>query len=409
MKEKLKNLCVHSTAIVFFVLAVFLVPIAMYTASAFDRYALVAVLGLDAKDDKYEVSALVITPQVSGQFSESLRKFDSSGDSVAQCLLSMGISLGKQIDLAHCEAIVLGDEILEDDATKYLDYFMRNSNLAINSILINAPGGANELLDAISSAQTNDDISIQNIIAYHKDVLFTAEVNVGNYYRYYNRPDQTYFLPIFEGKQGGSAANDGGSKAGGEAEGDGGAGMPQGGGGGDKTIDAAGKTALIKAGKKLRELDQEEIIAYNIFSRWTTRTQFTVPDPYHDGMLVIDGTEKKVSVKTRFEDGVPVITFKVSMLALSDELQKSRYNLTDFFTTDSMINVRMKDIIHDRMEGYLDMLAANIARDNTDTLDIYQHFDAFHHSEWQEFVKRYPNDYLSHVKFEFQSDIKDTL
>lgn len=411
----LKELASRHTFLVFLLLIIVMIPIALYEPSAFDRYAIVTVLGLD-KDDSgnIEATALVLTPQTSGQFSQNIRLFSTSGENVSQCMFRMGVNLGKKIGLAHCEAIVLGETILQEDITKYLDYFVRNKNLSINSVLINCPTKASELLETLSSIQESDDVSIQNVISHNKNILFTANINIENFYANYESANSAYFMPIIsvEDKQSSSSqSEDSGSSQGGESSS---SSSSKESGGGEKTINVQGQTAIIKDGKKVREMSVDEIYAYNLLSPKTKQGILLIEDledPSVKGdSMVLDFKHKNVSYSAKFVDDKPVFMISCDCIVGLNELISDNYTYSDFEAVDSHISQTTKKQIKQKFQEYATLIVNGMREDNVDTLDVYAYFDAYEHNKWQDFLKSNgDDDYLSKVIFTFDMTIKDAL
>ena len=398
----LKNLAKKQTFLVFLALVIIMIPIALYQSSAFDKYALVTVLGIDKQDDgTIETTALVLTPQVSGQFSQNIRLFSTKGNNISQCMFRLGVNLGKQVGLAHCEAIILGEDIVQDDITKYLDYFVRNENLSINSALINCPTKASELIETLSSIQEQDDVSIQNIITHNKNILFTANINIENFYSNYESKNNAYFMPIISVEEK-EQSNQSSSKEEGQESNN----------SSQKSINAQGQTAIFKGGKKVRELSVEEIYAYNLLSP-TTKEGILIIDNLVDedkkgANMVLDVKQKRVKYIAKFVDDKPVFNISCDMIVSVNELMADDYSTSDFESTDTQISKITKQQIKEKLQEYATIIINGMKQDNADTLDVYSYFNAYQNRKWNKFLEN-NEDYLSKIIFTFDANIKCAL
>lgn len=398
----LKNLAKKQTFLVFLALVIIMIPIALYQSSAFDKYALVTVLGIDKQDDgTIETTALVLTPQVSGQFSQNIRLFSTKGNNISQCMFRLGVNLGKQVGLAHCEAIILGEDIVQDDITKYLDYFIRNENLSINSALINCPTKASDLLETLSSIQEQDDVSIQNIITHNKNILFTANINIENFYSNYESKNNAYFMPIISVEEK-EQSNQSSSKEEGQESNN----------SSQKSINAQGQTAIFKSGKKVRELSVEEIYAYNLLSPTTKEgiliIENLVDEDKKGANMVLDVKQKRVKYTAKFVDDKPVFNISCDMIVSINELIADNYSSEDFESTNTQISNTTKQQIKEKLQEYATLIINGMKQDGADTLDVYSYFNAYQNRKWNKFLEN-NEDYLSKIIFTFDANIKCAL
>ena len=146
MKNLLKKMWVNKTLTLFLIFFIITFPTAIYQKSEFEKRAILTSIGIDKIDGKYEFSGLVVVEEAPMKISSNVKLVSSEGENISEAVYKLSITLGKEIGLAHCDSIVVGEGLDDENLADILDYFIRTSNLTKNTNLISCPGSAKELL-----------------------------------------------------------------------------------------------------------------------------------------------------------------------------------------------------------------------------------------------------------------------
>ena len=123
MKEYLKN--IYKTPMVF----VFILTTIIYGFNALgmtaeiNRYAIVSAIGIDSSDDeesKFEISLLTFIPIAEQTFTETYKVVSAKGKSLSEAMDYAGLHIGREVGLSHVKLIVLNEELVHEDITKFL-------------------------------------------------------------------------------------------------------------------------------------------------------------------------------------------------------------------------------------------------------------------------------------------------
>lgn len=391
---------------VFAFLIVIMFPSALYMQSDKDRTIVVTTIGIDKKEDEYTLSALAVIPKGSNDINANLEVFEADGDSVSDALDKIAINTGKKIGLAHCDCIIFSKDITEDNVTLILDYFIRTANLTTNAALVVAEGKSKDLIEATKSSNNLLDLSLKNIVMYQEERTLLEEITIEKFYRNYFTESSTFYLPILdtekpeeEAKTTSSSGSAGNEPEGGDQGGDSSSSQSQ------TKIKNEGKILILKQGKKVRELTEDEMFIYNLLSPTSIYDRVVVEginDQYvTNSTEIYQQVDKFVLPIYTFEDGKPVITYNIWQSLMVDEIiGEENFH---YASMDSLQNY-LSDIVQDKIKALvqerLDKTTTLMKQDNVDILDIYDKFNAFHHGKWKKYLSTLENqeEYLQNVE-----------
>ena len=112
-----------------------------YNYKEINEYAVVSAISIDKSDKKnkkYTVGIQIMNAKKDEETEESsIAFYKTDGNTINECIQKMIISLPKELYLGHNEVILLGEELLKKESPlNYLDYFMRNSDVEKDSLVI---------------------------------------------------------------------------------------------------------------------------------------------------------------------------------------------------------------------------------------------------------------------------------
>ena len=114
-----------------------------------NKLAIVSSLGIDYKDNKYEITAQVMDVQkkTDGSVNEKSIIYESEGETIGQAIRNLSEKYPKTVYLGHIEIIILGKEIIEEKIEDTFDYILRSPEVReTGKILVNKKQTAKETL-----------------------------------------------------------------------------------------------------------------------------------------------------------------------------------------------------------------------------------------------------------------------
>ena len=138
MKLILRKLSKNKVFYVFLFLIIILFPGTLYKTAQSESRAILTAVAIDKIDNELEITSTVLTSGGGTKYADNLQIVSAKGNSVSECFEKISSNLGKTIGLAHAEIIILGDEIIKDNAYKYLNYFISTNNLTTNAVIVNS-------------------------------------------------------------------------------------------------------------------------------------------------------------------------------------------------------------------------------------------------------------------------------
>ena len=123
-------------------------------------YAIVSGISIDIndkKDDEYIVSIQIMNSKKEKEDQSSLITiYKASGKTIYQALEKIMLDSPKEIYLGHNEVVVISEELLKKkDPLEYLDFFLRDSKVEKDSLVVNAKNSkAYEVLEIITPLET---------------------------------------------------------------------------------------------------------------------------------------------------------------------------------------------------------------------------------------------------------------
>lgn len=397
MKNIWQKILRNKAFYVFAILIIFMFPATLYAQSDKDKTLVVTSIGVDKKDDKYELTTLAVIPKGSNDVNANLEVFSGEGKTIADALKNISYNSGKKVGLAHCDTIILSLDATENNISTMLDYFIRTSNLSTNASIIVAENDAKELIEASKSSNNYLDLSLRSIVAFQEENSFMDDITIEKFYKTYYTESATFYLPIVSthsSQQSGGSSDGGGAGSSGNESGGGSkqSGGGESGGSEEKKIKNDERILLLKNGKKERELTPDEIFIYSLISADSDNLQITlekVNDEYvTDSLEVFQQVDKTVFTKYKFDaEGKPYVHYDVWLSVILDELSsKVNYSYSAIDSLQNFISPTVEKLIHDQVKEKLKNTIGEYKKDNNDILGYYEKYHAFNTKEWDKYL-----------------------
>lgn len=396
MKNLIKKLIKNKTFVVFFLFFAITFPTAIYQKSEFEKQAIMTSIGIDKKDDKYEFCALMVVEESPNKISSNVKLVSGKGENISEAVYKLSVSLGKEIGLAHCDSIVIGKGLDDDNLVEVLDYFVRSTNLAKNTNLVYCPGEAKELLQTNTENKDENGITFSKLVSTGSDYLALSEMNIEEFYaRYFTKSPVAWVTIVkVEEQDNGSSLNSsqGGESSGGDSEqggseGGGGSGGTQSGNSQpEKIIKCKGDFALYNKGKKVAEFSGDEANVFNILNPYTKHGFMLLENVEDNGELKrnlgVSIVQKKIDVNYKFDGDVAVLNINLKLLVSLQEMQSARESIKDLDATKTHISDTIKTAINNKLQENLAKIVAKAYSANSDLFAINDRLFKFKNKEY---------------------------
>lgn len=420
MIKLLKKMSKNKIFYVFVFLVIILFPGTLYKTAQSESRAILTAVAIDKIDDELEITSTVLTPGGGTKFSDNLQIVSAKGDSISDCFEKISSNLGKTIGLAHAELIVLGDEIIKDNAYKYLNYFISTNNLTTNAVIVNSKVAKDVLIvDKENPALANT--TAKQIVQYDSQYHQSVQTNLDRFFLDYFSTSALTMLPRLEvveldetNKESSSensealtqSQNDQSSSDNKSQSGET--------GGSNKIIQNNGKMVLLKKGTLVAELDGETNKMFYLLKNPKNKGTFQVDninDEFvKDGNVILEVVRKNTITKTDFINGKPFVYFNIFMVLKLDEYVVSSDNINSIDSTQSKITPQVKNAVEEKIKTKTAEIFEICRENDVDMFGLYKKFNAYHNREFKEFMKnRTFSDFLNELNISMDITIRGKI
>ena len=163
-----------------------------------------AIDSAEADDFKYKVSAEVITTKSSGDSTNIETKVISAeGNTVLEAISTMVAESSKELYFDHCQIVILGKEIAQNNLADVLDLAFRDTNLRLSMQVIVAKNckayeilDSNSVMNIIKSYEISETVKINS-----KDIGFASETAIFALLNQLNDLAQSAAVPTYSLKE----------------------------------------------------------------------------------------------------------------------------------------------------------------------------------------------------------------
>lgn len=403
MKKLMKKLFHSKFFLSFAFLIILMFPTTIYKQADNHTRLVTTTIGIDKSEDGYEITALAVIPKASTDVNANLEIFSAKGKNVSEALNNIALDTGKNVGLAHCDCIILSKDVLNDNISKILDYFIRTANLTTNSTILATNQKSKDLVEATKSSNNLLDLSLKDIVSFQEDRTLLENTTIEKFYKKHFSKSSTFVLPIISVEE----TNGGESDTSGQTSGNNNQSSGGGSGGSSskqKKIKNESKVALIQNGTFVRELTEDELFIYNLLtggSKYMSITIEDINDEYVTKSTEIYQQIDKIGFPLyKFEDGKPIVEYQIWLNVMLDEIVSednfayaSIDGLQNFLS--STAEKEIKNQIQTRLKNTVDTMHT----EKNDILGLYSAFNAFTHKKFVNYLKSLDNqeDYLENI------------
>lgn len=405
MKKYLKGLL--KTPMVF----VFVMIIACYGLGALgetaeiNRYAVVSAIGIDrSEDDAFEISLLTFIPIAEQTFTETYKVISSKGQSVSEAMDYAGLYIGRKVGLSHVKLIVLNENLVEENISKFLDYLSRSKHMSSSTKMIVTDSSAKEFLKVAEKLDSGSSIKVSELIAYNSEYIYATDSSLELFYKGIFGPTGTSLIPCILLEEGGDVGLSAGSNSSQDA------GSQDTAQSQPKIIINNGDTIVCKDGKKVAKITGEDIKKINLFKNdfnsGVIKLENFSDEHFNNANLTFEILDKKIKNKVIFENHIPVFNINMDLYLILSEVENDSQTIeenVEFFdiSTKALNEIEVK--VRNSMADGIDIMREN----KTDLVDFYT---VMHNANVKEFNKflnslQDQDDYLDEIIFKVSVNI----
>lgn len=393
---------------IFLVVALLIIitfPNTLYKQSDKDTTIVATSIGVEKKEDKYNVSILAVIPKGESDVNSNLEIFEADGNTISEALDSITLNIGRKIGLAHCDCIIFSEEIMEDNLTQVLDYFTRTANLSTNPTLIATPNSAKELLEAVKSSNNLLDLSLKNIISSQEDRTLLKNITLDRFYRAYFSPNSTFTIPLLStnnSSEQSSQQTSGGNTS--EQSSEQSSGSSQSGQSDQAKIKNDNQIAILRDGTLIGHLTEDEQFIYNLLTKPGAYQKFILEnindENFKDTTLVFQEADKFIIPKYKFEDGKPVVEYNIWLSIMIDEAKSTKNNsYSSISGTQNFLTDTVKNEFNKMIEEKLNITNKLMQENKYDIMNLYSKFNAYKYHKFYNYLQTLQNetDYMENM------------
>jgi len=312
--------------LIILLVAIFAFPSSLSTQARLNMRAIVTGLAIDKVDDKYEVTAQIVktSPSTESGGEKATVNFVSDNDeTVIGAISKLSYKTGKTSAFSHTNFIIIGKDVLEEDLTQTLDYFMRDNITNDSMLLLVAEEKASDEIKKTKDVELSIAIGLQKVFMYRekegdgvmnsvlefmKDSKESSGTSVVSLLALEKNDEQSEDNPT----GGGSSSSSGSSGESGTEDGG-----EQGGGSKYQYFKAQTELGCFVDGRYVGKLEKDEVLGYMLANK-----KATIDDVYAEdfdksvfnakrvGVKIKDKTNK---LKIRYENNIPCLDLVVKI------------------------------------------------------------------------------------------------
>lgn len=358
-----------------------------YNYRELNELGITTAVSIDYKDNNFILIAEVVNPikqqDVSASNNSPFVNFTSVAPSIQEAFRNTVLESPRQLYLSQLEIILVSEEIINNHLEEFLEFFSREPETRTEIKVIIAKTEESTKGITIQSLLTNFSSSniLESLEVQNKLLGLTQEVTINELLNMYLDPNLEIVLP--------SMILYGSSDIGDEKENIT-TSTP-------KTLVKVGTTSVIKDGKILGYLSEEESKTVNLINGNLTKTILKIP--YEDGYVVFEPNRIKTKQKLDIKDNK--ITIEISGFS----------KIKEFHTTKNIKNMKTVE----ELNKYFNKEIENMIKDNFNQIrekyntDMFGFQELYYRTDHKYFKKYCSNWYettFPNIKLEVKSNIK---
>lgn len=406
----LKYLWKNKFLILILILIVTMCPITISLPEQSRTESIVTGVGVDKKEDEYEVSIQYVVPQSSGG-QENLKVSKQKGKSVGEVFEKLNLELGKTLGFAHCRFIAFNEDAGKDNLTKILDYLLRQKTNTNNIVLILTEGSAGDLLSTAKGIDSDLYTFLSNSSSSNQFKEYNDLTTVGDFYRSYFGDSNclaVYIVDTESSSSGGKAGSTSGeSGASGSGSSGGGSSSDSSSGESEKQINNQERIAIVKEGKVYINLDAEQSNDIVWFNGNIKRLIFKIENIQDERLGKMDTMvnifKRMVTKKVYFDDkGNPNMDLDIKSYIRTSQIIADTLEQEDYEISQNHFESDLLDEIKKEALKKVKRAEEHFKANNYDVIDCYELFHKYQSKKLKEYLKTHSRDeFIKQVIFHY--------
>lgn len=416
MKQIFQKLSKNKTWVVFLILALVFFPKAFYLEAESDTRAIITAVGIDKQEDEYEVSSLMVVPSSTTDPGSNLHLVSTKGKTVGDAFNQLSYNLGKRVGLAHCDFIVVNDDVLEDDITRTIDFFVRQYNITKRAYLVNCSGGAKKMLETALNEKGLSSVLLTNLVQKENHSTMGVGSNIDDIYKMYFSQSGVTYLNVFDleseekGSDNANESSSSGSQGATEEQNDASSGSQ---GDGKEKIKGTERLVMLKKGVKTCEIDSDETLFFEIFSHSLRSTYMLIEDVSDEDKQNADVGVDIIKIHSKnkyyFDDDKPTIKCDITLVVALFEVCDDKTTVEQMDNAKTHISDQIKGKIRDKIENGAKSVLQKCRENNIDILGYANKFSKRNYNKWRDYLASLGDEeqYLQNCEIVFDIKIQD--
>lgn len=425
MRRLLKTLKTTPILLALVFIALFFFPSAIIAPAESVSNAIVTAIGLDKKQDEYEVTLLTFLSYPNQSYTEKYEIFTTTGGTLSEALTKAGLQLGKAVSLFHTHTAVVSESLLNEDIAPALNYLVRVASLPQSCILIGTNVDTKLFMEFVKELDAEADLNLEELTFFNSNYVYWNDTSINSFLQGYYSPTETSlisYMPLMNStddgipidkplntdnstqQSGEQSSNMQSESSKSQSSGESGAGQSGGQEGQKLELINDGNEIIIKRGVRVVNIDREILRGLNWFNSRTTGALLVLKDVndenFNNAQLAYKVNEKQVRQRFDYENGVPVCTTSIRLFVNLTEVDGSKEDLRQK-NEASYISDTVREKIEETVKKQISNSINLFVQNKTDVLEIYEQFYRAHRSETKKLLKQIgsPDEFLSHVVF----------
>lgn len=358
-----------------------------YNYRELNELGITTAVSIDYKDNNFILIAEVVNPikqqDVSASNNSPFVNFTSVAPSIQEAFRNTVLESPRQLYLSQLEIILVSEEIINNHLEEFLEFFSREPETRTEIKVIIAKTEESTKGITIQSLLTNFSSSniLESLEVQNKLLGLTQEVTINELLNMYLDPNLEIVLP--------SMILYGSSDIGDEKENIT-TSTP-------KTLVKVGTTSVIKDGKILGYLSEEESKMVNLINGNLTKTILKIP--YEDGYVVFEPNRIKTKQKLNIKDNK--ITIEISGFSKIKEFHTNK-NIKNMKTVEELnkyFNKEIENMIKDNFNKIREKY-------NTDMFGFQELYYRTDHKYFKKYCSNWYETTFPNIELEVKSNIK---
>lgn len=358
-----------------------------YNYRELNELGITTAVSIDYKDNNFILISEVINPikqqDVSASNNSPFVNFTSVAPSIQEAFRNTVLESPRQLYLSQLEIILVSEEIINNHLEEFLEFFSREPETRTEIKVIIAKTDESTKGITIQSLLTNFSSSniLESLEVQNKLLGLTQEVTINELLNMYLDPNLEIVLP--------SMILYGSSDIGDEKENIT-TSIP-------KTLVKVGTTSVIKDGKILGYLSEEESKTVNLINGNLTKTILKIT--YEDGYVVFEPNRIKTKQKLDIKDNK--ITIEISGFSKIKEFHTNK-NIKNMKTVEKLnkyFNKEIENMIKDNFNQIREKY-------NTDMFGFQELYYRTDHKYFKKYCSNWYETTFPNIELEVKSNIK---